>query len=394
VTLLSLEGTQPAAGEGLVRIRNNHTTSGQPSWGIGITRQNNGTRALLLGSDDNSNASIGANGNFSTVFGKEVAGVWSEFTRIDSSGRLLVGTSTALETKTQGNVVLTPSQQGAANTTAGSTQGLFFYGTAGTARANLVFSRSNSATVGLHTVIGGSAHMGGLIFTGSDGTSFVPGAEIFAASDGTPGTDDMPGRLVFSTTADGASSPTERMRITNDGNFYFNNTNTPTTTQFGTRIGGGTTQGFLSTSRNVGGTETVLNVFGNAGEFRVRGDGDCENTNNSYAGLSDIKLKENVVDANSQWSDLKALQVRSYNFKAETGYNTHTQIGLIAQEVELVSPGLVSESPDRDEEDNDLGTTTKSVNYSVLYMKAVKALQEAMERIEVLEQRLTDAGIA
>jgi hypothetical protein len=68
---------------------------------------------------------------------------------------------------------------------------------------------------------------------------------------------------------------------------------------------------------------------------------------------------------------------------------THTQIGLVAQEVELVSPGLVSESPDRDAEGNDLGTVTKSVNYSVLYMKAVKALQEAMERIESLEAAVT-----
>jgi hypothetical protein len=47
-----------------------------------------------------------------------------------------------------------------------------------------------------------------------------------------------------------------------------------------------------------------------------------------------------------------------------------------------------SESPDRDAEGNDLGTVTKSVNYSVLYMKAVKALQEAMERIEQLETEL------
>jgi len=58
---------------------------------------------------------------------------------------------------------------------------------------------------------------------------------------------------------------------------------------------------------------------------------------------------------------------------------------LIAQEVELVCPGLVNESPDRDEEGNNLETTTKSISYSVLYMKAVKALQEAMERIETLE---------
>ena len=116
--------------------------------------------------------------------------------------------------------------------------------------------------------------------------------------------------------------------------------------------------------------------------FLVFSNGDVQNVNNSYGAMSDIKLKENIVDANSQWNDLKALQVRKYNFKEG---QTHTQIGLVAQEVELVSPGLVTESPDRDEDGNDLGTVTKSVNYSVLYMKAVKALQEAMERIEQLE---------
>ena len=61
------------------------------------------------------------------------------------------------------------------------------------------------------------------------------------------------------------------------------------------------------------------------------------------------------------------------------------QIGLVAQEAEVVSPGLVDEHIDRDEDNNDLGTTTKSVKYSVLYMKAIKALQEAMSRIETLE---------
>jgi hypothetical protein len=125
----------------------------------------------------------------------------------------------------------------------------------------------------------------------------------------------------------------------------------------------------------------------NVNTFNVFNNGNVTNTNNSYGAISDIKLKENIVDATSQWSDIKALQVRKYNFKEG---QTHTQIGLVAQEVELISPGLVTESPDRDEEGNDLGTVTKSVNYSVLYMKAVKALQEAMERIETLEASNAD----
>jgi hypothetical protein len=46
----------------------------------------------------------------------------------------------------------------------------------------------------------------------------IRAALILAEVDGTPSTNDMPARLVFSTTADGASSPTERMRINSAGN--------------------------------------------------------------------------------------------------------------------------------------------------------------------------------
>jgi hypothetical protein len=59
---------------------------------------------------------------------------------------------------------------------------------------------------------------------GWDGASFVQATSILSEVDGTPGTNDMPGRLVFSTTADGASSPTERMRIDSAGRFGFNAT--------------------------------------------------------------------------------------------------------------------------------------------------------------------------
>ena len=56
------------------------------------------------------------------------------------------------------------------------------------------------------------------VFGGYDGASYINAGSISAFVDGTPGLNDMPGRIVFSTTADGASSPTERMRITNAGN--------------------------------------------------------------------------------------------------------------------------------------------------------------------------------
>ena len=88
------------------------------------------------------------------------------------------------------------------------------------------------------------------------------------------------------------------------------------------------------------------------------------------------------------------MTVRNFNFKEKLGYNANRQIGFVAQEVEKISPGLVKTNADIDEDGNDLGTETKAIRTSVLYVKAVKALQEAMERIETLEQRLLDAGIA
>jgi hypothetical protein len=150
--------------------------------------------------------------------------------------------------------------------------------------------------------------------------------------------------------------------------------------------------------------------------------GTFESRTSTYGGVSDIKLKQDIVDANSQWDDIKNFRVRKFRFKDEVAVdpNYPAHLGLIAQEAELVSPGLVYETRDTkqetktreipavlDEEGNeveparteeytekvDLGTVTKAVKYSILYMKAVKALQEAMERIEQLEARLDAANL-
>jgi hypothetical protein len=125
----------------------------------------------------------------------------------------------------------------------------------------------------------------------------------------------------------------------------------------------------------------------------IYSDGDLQNHDNSYSGISDEKLKEQITDASSQWNDIKALQVRKFKFKTDVATgdsDAHWRLGVIAQEVETAGMnGLVKDNPKMIEnEDGELvesGTTTKSVKYSILYMKAVKALQEAMTRIETLE---------
>jgi hypothetical protein len=350
---------------------------GTTSPGMKLTINDTTTAQIQLGYNDSIYGRIGRNssGNYefssyenggNLLFGTTgTTGSTTERVRIDSSGRLLVGRSSSDGT-------FNSAIQIAGNNVAGTQLISRFDNSTG--GPVLYFAKSRSATVGTNTIAQNGDEVGVIGFYAADGANYVPAANILVAVDGTPGTNDMPGRLTFSTTADGASASTERMRIGADGlirAYGLGNSIIAASAQ----AAGTTFATFIcrhSASSTITGTTS----------FQVMTNGNAQNTNNSYGAISDIKLKENIVDANSQWSDIKALQVRNYNFKEG---QTHTQIGLVAQEVELVSPGLVTESPDRDEDGNDLGTVTKSVNYSVLYMKAVKALQEAMERIETLE---------
>jgi hypothetical protein len=300
-----------------------------------------------------------------------------EALRVDSSGRLLVGTSSARSNFYNGNI--NPPQAQIEGTSLDAASLSLTVNANDATGPRVVLGKSRGTTIGSNTVTQADDQTGILSFQGNDGTEFVEAARITCQVDGTPGANDMPGRIVLATTADGASSPTERMRISNGGRIDTYSTASVALNVASSLAAGTSDIIYIGKHSGTGSPGTGTNAI------FIYTNGNIQNINNSYGSLSDQKLKENIVDAASQWNDLKDLQIRKYNFKAETGNQTHTQIGLIAQEVELVSPGLVTESPDRDEEGNDLGTVTKSVNYSVLYMKAVKALQEAMERIEALE---------
>jgi hypothetical protein len=144
----------------------------------------------------------------------------------------------------------------------------------------------------------------------------------------------------------------------------------------------------VSTSRNT--TNSSYNHFtcsihGVANKMAVRDSGAIVSTNNSIGSISDQRMKENIVDAASQWDDIKAVQVRKYNRIGET----QKELGVIAQELEASNMGgLVDESEWFDVVANPNNEVRKSVKYSILYMKAVKALQEAMARIETLETKV------
>jgi hypothetical protein len=170
---------------------------------------------------------------------------------------------------------------------------------------------------------------------------------------------------------------TEVARFTDTQDFYVGTTSgTINSSNFGFKV---ESNGLTDISRNVGATTATMRVYGNAGELRVKGDGDCENTNNSYGAISDQTVKENIADASSQWDDIKALQVRKFSL-IEHNLSEANQIGVIAQELEAAGMGGLVDTDDEG---------LKSVKYSVLYMKAVKALQEAQTRIEDLEARIS-----
>jgi hypothetical protein len=134
---------------------------------------------------------------------------------VDSSGRLLVGTSSAPQS--YDGASLTGLQIEKSGSTA--TRSLALISNAiSNFPASLHFGRSRGTTNGAVSAVINGDDLGVITFGGADGTTaFIAAANIIAEVDGTPGTNDMPGRLVFSTTADGAASPTERMRISNAG---------------------------------------------------------------------------------------------------------------------------------------------------------------------------------
>jgi len=117
----------------------------------------------------------------------------------------------------------------------------------------------------------------------------------------------------------------------------------------------------------------------------VYGNGNVVNINNSYGALSDIKLKENISDATPKLADLLQVKVRNYNLIGEET----KQIGVVAQELETIFQAMVDVSPDIDKDGNDLGTTTKSVKYSVFVPMLIKAIQEQQALITALTTRIT-----
>ena len=186
----------------------------------------NGTDYVLLGTffntatvisvADNTNAAlrITQTGTGNALLVEDSANPDASPFVIDSGGTLVIGNTTASSGAVSGVLQV----QGAGANGSSANFQAYSASTGGT----LEFDRSRGS-LGTQTVVQSGDRLGRIFFCGSDGASFIRGAEIYTDVDGTPGTNDMPGRLIFSTTADGASSPTERTRISANGTLQHRN---------------------------------------------------------------------------------------------------------------------------------------------------------------------------
>jgi hypothetical protein len=174
---------------------------------------------------------------------------------IDADGAVVMGAQTALALDPS----LTPSLQRNGTGMSSSSIGAGNWSNA-TSSSSLFFAKSRGTSAGAHTSVQNGDSLGSVIISGSDGTSFVRAAQINTQVDATPGTGSMPGRLVFSTTPSGSSTPVEAMRINSAGDVSIGSPD-PLGARFASRV-------------NAGGTlATVAGFYNNTNSNATTGQG-------------------------------------------------------------------------------------------------------------------------
>ena len=107
--------------------------------------------------------------------------------------------------------------------------------------------------------------------------------------------------------------------------------------------------------------------------------------NGTYGTISDIKLKENIVDATPKLDDINKLKVRNFNFKDKP---EEKHIGFIAQELEEVFPKAIENTQDRDDDGKLIEDSyTKTIKSSILIPMLVKSIQELKAEIDILKNK-------
>ena len=207
----------------------------------------------------------------------------TERLRIDNSGRLLLGTSTAKAIASSTTATAIFRDDGGSHTI------IAVESSAASGGGALALSANRNNSDDGFTILQDGDTMGEVRFAGSDGTDLQStGARIRAFVDGTPGSNDMPGRLTFETTADGASSPTERVRIDSSGRV-----------RIGSQSGSDRTSHRLQVSSD--GSDSLLSLqnFSNSDGSEMDIAFYALNTNNASVKFAQIVARADETQANS-----------------------------------------------------------------------------------------------
>lgn len=310
--------------------------------------------------------------------------------------------------------------------------------------SEVIFQKSRGASIGTNTILSSGDTVGKITFKGANGSTYTDLAAIEAAVDATPGaTNDMPGRLTFSTTADASGTLTERMRIDRQGyvgvgtsspesSFHVTGAVATTPTAVGVHLGTASNYSVINLTNSTGGyidfgptgsdfggrikyeTSTKnLELYGNASSsvrveiganitFRNAGIYIASTAISSGAGTYAMKyntssgvvtydtssrlIKDDIVSNPYGLESVLALKPRKYHRIDDD----RTELGFVADEVEAVIPELVAYTAKscftKNEEDTEI--IPGGVHYDRMTSVLCKAIQELNAEVQALKAEL------
>jgi hypothetical protein len=359
---------------------------------------------------DNDTTTLGGSRDAPVLFSTNNAGVYNERMRVDSSGRLLVGTSSSSSNLYVGGGNITGKIQ-IAGSGAGYNTGLSLlnYDSAG-ACPILSIGTSLGSSIGSNVAVASGNDYGIINFVGNDGTNFRSGAQIRAVCDGSVSAGDLPTRLAFLTTPSGSAAPVERMRITSGGGLLAGATapisiggvssvhnfvgdesskwaavvrNAASSTPYGLAIS------YYGASPNNIDSDFLYCIDSVAERAKIRSNGGLANFSANNVNLSDRNLKKDISLAAGTWDCLKAWEIVNYRYKDQPD-DADLNMGVIAQQIAESCPEVITVFQAAKQATKGLPAQEERIGVKEQQMvwMAIKALQEAMERIEQLEAKV------